>query len=63
MESSVETQTDRAFFARLGLAFAVSILVSGIMMVAVGPVPQDGAREGDSAQVAALVDQDLIGRR
>ena len=41
MKTTVDTETDRAFFARLGLAFAVSILVSGIMMVAVSPVPQD----------------------
>lgn len=42
MNDGLETEADRAFFARLGLAFAVSILVSGIMMVAVGPVPQEG---------------------
>lgn len=40
VKASTELDTDRAFFARLGLAFAVSILVSGVMMFAVGPVPQ-----------------------
>lgn len=42
VNGSSNTEADRAFFARLGLAFAISILVSGVMMVAVGPVPQDG---------------------
>lgn len=40
--------TDRAFFARLGIAFAISIIVSGVMMFAVGPVPQTG----EGAQLA-----------
>lgn len=50
MENIPDMSADRAFFARLGLAFAVSILVSGIMMVAVGPV----AQEGEVAQVALI---------
>jgi hypothetical protein len=53
VENSSELAADRAFFARLGLAFAVSILVSGIMMVAVGPVAQEG--EGPQIALSAVL--------
>lgn len=45
MENSIDPASDRAFFARLGIAFAVSILVSGFMMFAVGPVAQDEGQQ------------------
>lgn len=48
VKGSTDLDTDRAFFARLGIAFAISIIVSGVMMFAVGPVPQTG----EGAQLA-----------
>lgn len=44
------------FFARLGLAFAAAVLISGLMMFVVGPVPQDEPVAAGS-QIAGL---DLI---
>jgi hypothetical protein len=58
---SPDMEADRTFFARLGLAFAVSILVSGIMMVAMGPVPPDAA-DAPSARTV-LVENSAGGTR